>query len=137
MCLFSQDLEKAKGNIKSHYFPGFYGDYRGVRRDEHSYHMSYLSHKSHKSLITLQFSADEVLFIENRSPGRIVEALIEDFLALAGSGILTAVIQNTGSLTADYSVSIKFLNIILIASNFCRSQLGHAQMELLMWPKSL
>lgn len=67
--------------------------------------MSYLSHKVHKSLITLQFTADYISFVEHRSPGRIVEALIEDFLALAGSGILTAVIQNTGSLTADYSVS--------------------------------
>ena len=68
--------------------------------------MSFLSHKTHKSLITIQFAADQVAFVENRSPGRIVEALIEDFLALAGSGILTVVVQNTGSLTADYSVSL-------------------------------
>lgn len=68
--------------------------------------MSYLSHKVHKSLITLQFTADHVSFVEHRSPGRIVEALIEDFLALAGAGYLTVVIQNTGGLTSDYSVRI-------------------------------
>ena len=67
--------------------------------------MSYLSHKTHKSFITLQFAADKISFVENRSPGRIVEAMIEDFLAMAGSGILTVVVQNTGSLTSDYSVS--------------------------------
>lgn len=69
--------------------------------------MSYLSHMSHTSLLTLEFTADDVSFVENRSPGRIVEALIEDFLALGGSGILTVVIQNTGVLTSDYSVSIR------------------------------
>lgn len=66
-----------------------------------------MSHTSHTSLLTLEFTADDVSFVENRSPGRIVEALIEDFLALGGSGILTVVIQNTGVLTSDYSVSIR------------------------------
>ena len=40
-----------------------------------------------------------------RSPGRIVEALVEDFLALAGSGLLTVTVQNVGPITSDYSVS--------------------------------
>lgn len=42
-----------------------------------------------------------------RGKGRIVEALIEDFKALSGSGILTVSIQNTGFITADYSVCLK------------------------------
>ena len=45
-----------------------------------------------------------ILFIF-RSPGRIVEALVEDFMALVGSGMLTVTVQNTGHTTADYSVS--------------------------------
>lgn len=68
--------------------------------------MSYRSHKVHKSLITLQFTADDISFVEHRSPARIVEAMIEDFLALAGSGMLTVTVQNTGVLTADYSVRL-------------------------------
>ena len=91
-------------NSKSHYFPRFYGDFKGVKRDETSYHLNYLSHKTHKSLITLKFTADYISFVEYRSPGRIVEALIEDFLALVGSGILTVVVQNIGTITSDYSV---------------------------------
>lgn len=39
-----------------------------------------------------------------RSPGRIVEAEIEDFTALAGSGQLLVIVQNTGSVTSDYAV---------------------------------
>ena len=93
--------------MQSHYFPRFYGDYQGVFRDEFGYHLSYLSHKTHKSLVTLQFTADRIAFVEHRSPGRIVEAMVEDFLAMGGSGILSVVAQNTGVLTADYFVSKK------------------------------
>ena len=41
-----------------------------------------------------------------RSPGRIVESIIEDFSALAGSGMLTVTAQNTGGITADFSVTL-------------------------------
>ncbi len=37
--------------------------------------------------------------------GRIVEALLEDFMALAGAGLLTVTVQNTGTVTSDYAVS--------------------------------
>lgn len=40
-----------------------------------------------------------------RSQGRIVEALIDDFMALMGSGVLNVVVQNIGRVTADYSVN--------------------------------
>ena len=103
--LCQQDLEQSGNNVKSHYFLRFYGDFKGVRRDDETYHINYLSHKTHKSFITLQFSANDVTFVEHRSPGRIVQALIEDFLALSGSGFLTVVIQNTGRITSDYTVS--------------------------------
>ena len=39
-----------------------------------------------------------------RSSGRIVEALLEDFTVMTGGGILTAVAQNTGTVTAEYTV---------------------------------
>ncbi len=39
-----------------------------------------------------------------RSKGRIVEAMIENFSALAGAGSLLVIIQNTGRVTADYLV---------------------------------
>lgn len=55
----------------------------------------------------LVFAKSDVLdcMLSFRSPGRIVEALVEDFMALVGSGMLTVTVQNTGHTTADYSVS--------------------------------
>ena len=48
-----------------------------------------------------------------RSPGRIVEAFIQDFSALGEAGNLHVIVQNTGSYTADYEV-------ILAVVDFCR-----------------
>lgn len=53
------------------------------------------------------------IFTHYRSQGRIVEALVNDFVALVGTGILTVVIQNTGYVTADYAVRIHTLNLAL------------------------
>lgn len=39
-----------------------------------------------------------------RSPGRIVEAYIDSFEALSTDGLLTVIVQNTGSITATYQV---------------------------------
>lgn len=44
------------------------------------------------------------MYNNHRSPGRIVESIVEDFTALAGSGMLTVTAQNTGGITADFSV---------------------------------
>ena len=41
-----------------------------------------------------------------RSPGRIVEIMVEDFTVLTGGGTLTVVVQNTGYVSADFSVCI-------------------------------
>ena len=39
-----------------------------------------------------------------RSPGRIVEATLDDFTVLTGGGTLTAKVQNTGTQSAEYTV---------------------------------
>ncbi len=66
--------------------------------------LNYYYKLKHQSFLTLNFAADEVSFVEHRSPGRIVKATIEDFVALAGSSNLTVIVQNLGTITADYTV---------------------------------
>ena len=45
------------------------------------------------------------LSLKQSGQGRIVEATIGDFMALSGSSPLNVVIQNTGRITAAFSVS--------------------------------
>lgn len=116
--------------FSTHYFPTFYGEFLGPYQSEgeklsddtqlRDFQLIYNSTDTHKSLITLTFTAETISFVENRysdtrtqcayycrtrSQGRIVEALVNDFTALVGTGILTVVVQNTGLVTADYAVS--------------------------------
>ena len=45
------------------------------------------------------------LSLKQSGQGRIVEATIGDFMALSGSSPLNVVVQNTGRITAAFSVS--------------------------------
>lgn len=142
---FSYTQEQEEAGIKSHYFPGFYGDFIGPYSNKgetyeagnlsDTFLLVYRSSQTHHSLITLTFTAHSVSFVINkyvgptsewlqmseqtlwtqlfpcRSLGRIVEALVEDFMALAGAGVLTVTVQNTGTITSDYSVSPCMLQV--------------------------
>ena len=57
------------------------------------------------TLITLSIYADDIRFITNVSPGKIVSATINDFEALADPGKLVAVVENSGCIAAKYEVT--------------------------------
>ena len=58
------------------------------------------------SLITLTFSAVDIRFITNRSPGKITDAFVVEFEALSKNGFMNVVITNTGSIEADYTTTV-------------------------------
>ncbi|KFM27361.1 hypothetical protein F751_4631 [Auxenochlorella protothecoides] len=67
-----------------------------------------------QSLVTLAVSADSVQFVSNTSPAKIQSTQLctlydvqcGTFESLEGSGYLTVTLENTGTLTADYYVSL-------------------------------
>ena len=126
---------------KSPYHPTFYGKMRGLfkkgRGGENKPFLAYdiTSKVTHQSLVTLEFVADSVSFIESkwvpvimhrschctrvyRTYGRIVETLMEDITVLNGGGLLTVTVQNTGYITGDYSVSV-YMKISTTLSVLC------------------
>lgn len=72
--IYVQNLQER--NIKSHYFPTFYGDFLGPYQvngqwvsntsSTKDFQLVYRSNDIHKSLITLTFTADSISFVENR-----------------------------------------------------------------------
>jgi len=58
------------------------------------------------SVITLTVSADDLVFISNRSPGRILVAYVEPFESLSRDGVLVARVANVGTLAADYDITV-------------------------------
>ncbi|CAI5526353.1 unnamed protein product [Closterium sp. Naga37s-1] len=59
------------------------------------------------SLITLEIAADDVTFIKNRSPGRIVSVAVPLFEAMSSEGRVNIRIANNGSLDADFTLTIQ------------------------------
>ena len=57
------------------------------------------------SMIIITMEADELRSVVNTSPGRIVDMSIEPFKALSMDGLLTVLMENTGSISAAYQVS--------------------------------
>ncbi len=68
------------------------------------FQVNYIADRSATSLILVTLAADDLRVITRVSPGRIVSAFIDSFEALSTTGILLAVIQNTGTFTATYDV---------------------------------
>ena len=64
----------------------------------------------------------KILYCYHRSPGRIVEAYISPFEALSVEGLLTILVQNTGSVSASYQVSIYILQAYY--KHLCHMQLS-------------
>lgn len=88
------------------------------------YRLDFLYEGIRRSIFTITMEADSLRTIINRyslvgqlktcslcisklcrSPGRIVEAFISPFEALSVEGLLTVLVQNTGSISASYQVS--------------------------------
>jgi hypothetical protein len=60
--------------------------------------------QTQNSLITLTFSADDILFVTNRSPGIILAAGVEEFEAGSKNGRMNVRVQSTGTIVADFHV---------------------------------
>ena len=67
--------------------------------------LDFMSVNLQKSLIIITMEADELRSVVNTSPGRIVDMSIEPFEALSMDGLLTVLVENTGSISAAYQVS--------------------------------
>ena len=68
------------------------------------YQLNFLADRPTKSIVMLSMVADDIKAVVHKSPGRIVEAYIDAFEALATTGDLMVIVQNIGSLTASYNV---------------------------------
>ena len=70
------------------------------------YQLNFLADRPTKSVVMISMVADDIKVVVHKSPGKIVEAYIESFEALATAGDLIVIAQNIGSLTASYNVSM-------------------------------
>jgi hypothetical protein len=58
------------------------------------------------SVVSLELNADQVRYLVNRSPGKILSAVVPTFEAVSRNGNMLVVVQNNGTLTADYTLTV-------------------------------
>ncbi|XP_015762006.1 PREDICTED: protein HAPLESS 2-like [Acropora digitifera] len=108
---FVQDKARRAQGIKPLYFPEKVGKLVGLKSrptdgQKKEFMLTYEIDEVMTSMVTLQISADDIILIYNRASGKILKAYAQDFEALSKDGHLYVIVQNTGYVTADFSVVI-------------------------------
>jgi hypothetical protein len=108
--LWEDDKERMMSGRRGRYMVHNFGKVHSTKYDSNTneidYQLNFIADSIQRSLIVITLQADDIRFIVNRSPGRIIEAFIDPFEALSTNGLLNVFIQNTGSLTATYTLFV-------------------------------
>ena len=71
-----------------------------------SFILKFIHEDLHNTFVTFRMDASDILFVYSVGKGRIVDTHATDFEALTGIGEITVEVQNTGDITAEFSVSV-------------------------------
>ena len=75
-----------------------------------SFILRFVHEDLHNTFITFRIDASDIMFVYSVGNGRIVDTSASDFTALKGAGMLSVVVENTGEITAEFSVSVMKCN---------------------------
>ena len=73
------------------------------------FQVNFIADRPTTSIIIVTMAADDLKVVNRVAPGRIISVFIDTFEALSSTGLLLAVIQNTGTFTSTYNVAIIIL----------------------------
>nr|BAE71144.1 generative cell specific-1 [Physarum polycephalum] len=106
---YQSDLQLQKANRIGNYFLSFFGGLYYAETYTSSLTNRFLAFDLtglQSSVITLTFSADDIRFVTNESPGQIVSAYVEEFEALSKDGRMHVVVVNNGTINAQYEITV-------------------------------
>ena len=75
-----------------------------------SFILRFIHEDLHNTFVTFRIDASSITFVHNVGSGRIVDTYATDFEALTGVGVITVVVENTGEVTSEFSVSVMECN---------------------------
>mgnify|MGYP006133543501 CR=1 FL=1 len=101
--LRQEDDERLAEGRPSRYLVSGYGTFAPYRQGSRQY-VAYTMQRLQASLVTLMIDAASIRFVVQSSPGIILTLEAEDFEAQSGGGALLVQVENTGRITADFSV---------------------------------
>ncbi len=75
-----------------------------------SFILRFVHEDLHNTFVTFRIDASDILFVINVGSGRIVDTHATNFTALEDYGLITVEVENTGEVTAEFSVSVMKCN---------------------------
>ena len=103
--LDSSDLLRVNNGQRPNYFLSAWGNFTTILWQEQKYLELSLTGR-YTSLITLEMSADRLVFITSVSTGKIDYAYINSFESQSWDGLLSVQVTSTGTVTAQFSLTI-------------------------------
>nr|AKS04555.1 HAP2-like protein [Malawimonas californiana] len=104
--LYQADIQRVSRGQKGNYLVSGFGDPLLYEDTQGRRVLAFRTVHTQASMLTLELAADNIQFVTNLSPGKIVSAQVPSFESLSLGGTLTVVIRNTGTINADYSVTV-------------------------------
>ncbi|GAQ85247.1 hypothetical protein KFL_002260030 [Klebsormidium nitens] len=112
-CLANQLVDLAKADaarvaagLVPQYLVSGYGISTGAA-DSSGLKLKFVVNQILSSVVSLELNADEARYLVNRSPGKIVSAVVPTFEAVSRNGNMAITVQNNGTLVADYTLTVQ------------------------------
>jgi hypothetical protein len=111
--LYTADQAARARGVKGQYFASNFGQLSvnqfsatAGALDPTVQYLAYIDQQLSNSIVTLQLAADSIQFITNRASGVITTWFAPKFEAMSGNGLIIVSVRSTGTLNADFSVSV-------------------------------
>jgi len=74
--------------------------------------VKFIATREAKSMMTISVVADDISVLNTKSPGKIIEAYVDNFEALSERGRLIVMVKNIGRFSAVYNVSLLSMSLV-------------------------
>jgi len=105
----SADLKRVNSGQRPNHFLSAWGNFTSIVWQEERY-LELTLEGRYTTLITLELSADRLVFITSVSSGKIDYAYINSFESQSWDGLLSVQVSSTGAVTAQFSLTVNCTN---------------------------
>ena len=103
--LDSADIKRVNSGQRPNYFLSAWGNFSSIVWQEERY-LELMLEGRYTTLITVELSADRLVFITSVSTGKIDYAYISPFESQSWDGLLSVQVSSTGAVTAQFSITV-------------------------------
>lgn len=104
--LYQRDIARQAAGEPGRYLIHNFANFSMELVQNSAFFLTYTPRVSSTSVVTLTFSADSMRFVINRATAALYAVQVAGFQSFSRMGVLTALVGNTGNVTATFSLSV-------------------------------